>query len=155
MRATREFPHGLPAGSYAPCTNPRVAAGGEACLANQWVSHRINDVIHPGCWACFAAWPLGPDNPPRRVAWISPKGICGFEPRPGWRTYARSFDLVLVVDAALQAYIHAGGRLVDLPPLPTPTPLDEAVVTGYWEKWDAGVARCSELGDDARALGTR
>jgi hypothetical protein len=52
-----------------------------------------NPAVHCGDLVIFAAWPPGPENPPRRVTWINPLGVCGLAPLPGARVFARSGDL--------------------------------------------------------------
>ena len=99
---------------YLPCRSPQHADDSVTnCPRGECMPGPNPDIV-PGCWARFAAWSLGPRNPPRQVAWVNERQVCGLAPRPGWRTFARSCDLVVVTRTELRAFQAARGH-VDLP----------------------------------------
>ena len=60
-----------------------------------------NTEIVPGAIVRYAGYPVGDENPPRRVAWVTERGAVGFEPIPtASRQFGRSWDLELVEEVA-------------------------------------------------------
>lgn len=137
----------IPVGMCLPCSGPQFASGSPRKGAPA-IAQSENDSIQPGQWVRFTHWPLGQDNPPRRVDGVNGRGICWLEPLPGWRTFARSMDLVLVTVEDLKAFVAAGGTLASLrdghgDPPPAGDYTDD---TAFWADWDhwASTSDCAE-----------
>ncbi|MDP2361983.1 MAG: hypothetical protein Q8O14_14745 [bacterium] len=103
----------IPHDQVAICASPKTANGSTSF--SRAVPRSANPTIVAGCWARFAHWPLAADNPPRRVEGITDRQVCWLTPRAGWRTFARTMDLVLVDAKARKAYVATVGSLVDQP----------------------------------------
>jgi hypothetical protein len=73
------------------------------------------DMCLPCSGPRFAAWPLSQDNPPRRVDHLTAHGCAVLEPCPGWRTYARTMDLMVVTPEELREYTAAGNCMLGCP----------------------------------------
>ena len=97
----------IPVGMCLPCSSPRVA-GGNLRNGTPVVAMTENTAVQSGQWVLFTHWPLGPDNPPRMVDHLTARGCAVLAHQPGWRTYARTMDLVVVTAEELQDYSAAG-----------------------------------------------
>lgn len=104
----------IPSGMCLPCGSPRVAVG-QLRAGTPLIKHTQNEAIQPGQWVRFAHWPLSPDNPPRRVDHLTARNCAVLDPHPGWRTYARTMDLVVVEQEELQVYQAEGGSMLGCP----------------------------------------
>jgi hypothetical protein len=99
----------IPVGMCLPCCSPKAASGTVYRHAPA-VAMTESDAIQPGQWVRFAHWPLGPDNPPRLVDHLTARGCAVLAPLPGWRTYARTMDLLEVTEEERQTYMDRPAR---------------------------------------------
>jgi hypothetical protein len=110
MRKTRG-PDAIPIGMCLPCCSPRKALG-QLRAGTPLIKLTQNEAIQPGQWVRFTHWPLSPDNPPRQVNHLTARNCAVLEPHPGWRTYARTMDLVEVTPQELKDYLASGGTVL-------------------------------------------
>lgn len=98
-------------GACIACRQPNTASGAHG-YTGTGVPFTDNPAIKDGQWVRFKDWPITSEtNPPRKVDHLTANWSVVLQPAPGWRTYARSMDLVPVTDDEMRAFLDAGGVL--------------------------------------------